>query len=142
MSLTLLLFHSFFFFFFLAVLTYIGYFKFTCIWIQASQVAIVVKNLPANAGDIRDWSSIPGLGRTPGGGHGNQLQYPCLENSMNRRACWPTGHEVTKSWTWLMWLSARAHTHTHTHTLEFTDQIFLAVSKQLLYHPGILKIEI
>ena len=46
----------------------------------ASQVALVVKNLPANAGDIRDASSVPGSGRSPGGGRGNPLQYPCLEN--------------------------------------------------------------
>ena len=47
---------------------------------RASQVALVLKNLPANAGDIRDAGSIPGLGRFPGGGHGNPLQYSCLEN--------------------------------------------------------------
>ena len=47
-------------------------------------VAIVVKTPPANAGDVRDESSIPGLGRSPGGGHGNPLQYSCLENPMDR----------------------------------------------------------
>ena len=52
----------------------------------ASQVALVVKNLPANAGDIRDWSSVPGLRRPPGGGHGNPLQYSCLKNPMDRGA--------------------------------------------------------
>ena len=46
----------------------------------ASQVAPVVKNLPANAGGLRDAGSIPGRGRSPGGGHGNPLQYSCLEN--------------------------------------------------------------
>jgi len=46
----------------------------------------VVKNLPANAGDTRDIGSIPGLGRYPGGGNGNPLQYPYLENSMSRGA--------------------------------------------------------
>ena len=45
---------------------------------------LVVKNLSTNAGDIRDMGSIPGLGRPHGGGHGNPLQYSCLENSMNR----------------------------------------------------------
>ena len=45
-----------------------------------SQVVLVVKNLPANAGGIRDEGSIPGLGRFPGGEHGNSLQYSCLEN--------------------------------------------------------------
>ena len=49
----------------------------------ASLVALVVKNMPANAGDIADVSLIPGLGRSPEGGHGNLLQYHCLENSMH-----------------------------------------------------------
>ena len=51
----------------------------------ASQVALVVKNL-VNAGDIKDTGSILGLGRSPGRGHGNPLQYPCLENPMDRGA--------------------------------------------------------
>ena len=50
----------------------------------ASQVAPVVKNPPANAGDVRDTSLIPGLGRPPGIGNGNPLQYSCLENPMDR----------------------------------------------------------
>ena len=50
----------------------------------ASQVVLVVKNLPANAVDAGDMGSIPGLGRSPGGGKGNSLQYSCLENSMDR----------------------------------------------------------
>ena len=54
----------------------------------ASQVVLVVKNLPAKAGDIRDMGSIPESGRSPGGGHGNPLQYSCLENSMDRGAWW------------------------------------------------------
>ena len=52
----------------------------------ASQVVLVVKNLPANAGDIRDVVSTPGLGRYPGGGNGNPLQYSHLENPMDRGA--------------------------------------------------------
>ena len=51
-----------------------------------SQVALVVKNLPANAGDIRDMGLIPELGRSLEGGHGNPLQYSCLENPMDRGA--------------------------------------------------------
>ena len=51
-----------------------------------SQVALVVKNLPANAGDLRDADSIPGSGRSPGEGKGYPLQYSCLENPMNRGA--------------------------------------------------------
>ena len=50
----------------------------------ASQVVLVVKNLPANAGDARDTGSIPGSGRSPRVGNGNPLQYSCLENSMDR----------------------------------------------------------
>ena len=53
---------------------------------MASQVALVVKNLPANAGDIRDAGSTPGLGRSPGEGHGNPLQYSCLENPHGQRS--------------------------------------------------------
>ena len=53
-----------------------------CIW--ASQVVLVVKNLPANAGDVKDMGLIPGSGRSPGGGHGNPLKYPYLENPMDR----------------------------------------------------------
>ena len=49
-------------------------------------MTLVVKNLPANAGDTRDASSIPGLGRSPGEGPGNSLPYSCLENPMGRRA--------------------------------------------------------
>ena len=52
----------------------------------ASQVALVVKNQPANAGDVRDTGLIPGLGRSPGEGYSNLLQYSCLENPMDREA--------------------------------------------------------
>ena len=53
---------------------------------RASQVALVVKNLPANAGDIREVGLIPGLGRSPGGGHGNPIQYSCPENPHGQRS--------------------------------------------------------
>ena len=59
----------------------------------------MVKNRPANAGDARDMGLIPGLGRSPGEGNGNPLQYSCLENFMDRGACWWTVHVVTKSQT-------------------------------------------
>ena len=52
----------------------------------SSQVVLVVKNPPANTGDIRDAGSIPGSGRSPGEGNGNPLQYSCLENPMDRGA--------------------------------------------------------
>ena len=60
------------------------------------QVALVVKNLSANAEDVRDACLIPGWGRSPGGGYGNPLQYSCLENLMNRGAWRATVHGVTK----------------------------------------------
>ena len=63
----------------------------------ASQVTLVVKNLPNNAEDKRDSGSIPGVGRCPGGGHGNPLQYSCLENPLVRGAWWATSHMVLKS---------------------------------------------
>ena len=59
----------------------------------------MVKNPPANAGDIRDMGLIPGSGRYLGGGNGNLLQYSCLENPMDRGAWRATVHGVTKSWT-------------------------------------------
>ena len=62
----------------------------------ASQVALVVKNPPASAGDIRDLGSIPGLGRSPGGGHDNLLQCSFLQNPMNRGGWWATVHGVAK----------------------------------------------
>ena len=57
----------------------------------------MVKNPLANAGDIRDMGLIPGLGRSPGEGTGNPLQYSCLENPMDREAWWVTVHGVAKS---------------------------------------------
>ena len=63
---------------------------------RASRVAQVVKNLLANAGHIRDMGSISGWGRSPGGGHGNPFQYPCLENSMDRGGRWTTVHRVAR----------------------------------------------
>ena len=65
--------------------------------IKASEVVLVVESMPANAGDIRDMGSVPGSGRFPGGGHGNPLQYSCLENSMDRRAWWAIVIGVVKS---------------------------------------------
>ena len=53
---------------------------------MVSQVVLVVKNLPAGPGDIRDMGSIPGSGRSPGRGNGNPLQYSCLENPMDKGA--------------------------------------------------------
>ena len=58
----------------------------------------VVKNFPANAGDTEDMGSIPGLGRSPGGGNDNPFQYSYLENATDRGAWWVTVHGVAKSW--------------------------------------------
>ena len=65
--------------------------------IRASQVLLVVKNPSANAEDVRDLGSIPGSGRSPGGGHGNPLRDSCLENPMDRGAWRATVHNVTKN---------------------------------------------
>ena len=100
----------------------------------ASQLALVVKNSPANEGDIRDIDSIPGSGRSPGGGHGNTLQYFCLENPMARGAWWAIVHGAAKSQTRLKQLSTHArihthtYTHTHTHTHTHTGFFFQGVS--------------
>ena len=65
----------------------------------ASQVVLMVKNSPAKAGDVKDTGSIPGSGRFPGGGHGNPLQYSCLENPMDRGAWWAMVHRVAQNQT-------------------------------------------
>ena len=72
----------------------------------------MVKNPLTDAGDVRDSGSIPVSGRCPGGGHGNPLQYLCLENPMDR-VVWAMVHRVTKSWTRLKQLS------THGRILDF-----------------------
>ena len=59
-------------------------------------MAKVIKNLPVNTGDIRDWGSISESGRSPGGRHGNPLQYSCLENAMDRGVWQATVHGITE----------------------------------------------
>ena len=76
---------------------------------DASQVALVVKNHPAKAGYARSMGSIPGSGRSPGGG--DPLQYSCLENPMDRGTWQATVHRAAQSQARLKWLS----THTYTH---------------------------
>ena len=66
-------------------------------YVRASQVVLVVKNPPFNAGGIRDTGLTPGLGRSPGGENGNPLQYSCLENPMDGGAWWAAVHGVTES---------------------------------------------
>ena len=74
-------------------------------------MVLVIKNLPANAGDTRDMGLIPGSARSPGGGLGNPLQYSCLENTMDRRAWRATVHRVAKRQTRLKQLSMQTRTH-------------------------------
>ena len=76
----------------------------------------VVQNLPANVRGVRDKGSIPGLGRSSGGGYGSPLQYSCLENSMDRRAWWATVHGLQRVGHDWVHVHAHAHAHTHTHT--------------------------
>ena len=79
-------------------------------------MALVVKNLPASVGDIRDPGSISGSGRSPGGEH---VQCSCLDSPMGGGAWWATVHGVTKSQTGLKWFGA----HTHKHTAFWKDQM-------------------
>ena len=74
----------------------------------------MVKTPPVNAEDVRDMGSIPGPGRSPGGGLGNPLQYFCLENPMDRGAWRATDHKVRKSWTRLKGLSRTAQDYDAT----------------------------
>ena len=67
----------------------------------------MVKNSPGNEGDIRVMGSVPGSGRSPGGGHGNPLQYSCLENPMERGTWWATVQRDANSQPLATW-----HTHT------------------------------
>ena len=77
----------------------------------AFQVVLVVKNLPASAGNVRGGGSIRGWGRSPGGRHGNPLQYSCLESPMDRGAWRATVQGVAKSLTLQKQLSTHARTH-------------------------------
>ena len=104
-------FHSFWAWVFLILFLQVLY---TFSW--ASQVALVVKNPYANAGDLRDMCSIPGLERSPGRGNSNPLQYSWLENPMDRGAQQATVHSVTESRAQLKWLGM----HTYSELLIFS----------------------
>ena len=90
---------------------------------------LVVKNLPANKGDVRDMGSIPGSGRSPGGGHGNPLQYSCLENPMDREAWQDTPHGVAQSWTRLNRLGTQTPKKLLGEQLNVVTPWFPAVSR-------------
>ena len=93
----------------------------------ASQVALVVKNPTANTGDVRDMGLIPALGRSPGGGHDNPLQYSCLENPMDREARPAKVYRLTKSQTWLKQRSTQARTDQNIASSQSFIFIFLFV---------------
>ena len=78
------------------------------VYTLASQVVLVVRNLPANTRDIKDTGLIPVLGRFPGGGHSNPFQYSCPENPKDRGPWHATVPRVTQSHTWLKWLNMHA----------------------------------
>ena len=88
----------------------------------ASQVVLVLKNLPANAEDMRPGFN-PGAGRSPVEGHDNLLQYSCPENPLDRGAWWATVHRVTKSWTRVKQLA-----HTHTRPLIWNSVLYFALN--------------
>ena len=88
--------------------TFLNMWTMNYIYPWASQVALVVKNPPANTEDKRDASLIPGMGRSPGEGHGNPLRYSCLENPMDRETQWPIHQRVSKTWAQMERLSTDA----------------------------------
>ena len=97
------------------------------------QVMLVVKNPPVNAGDVRDSGSIPGLGRSPSGEHGNPLQCSCLENPMGRGAWRATVPGVIESRTRLKWLTAQSRPHHDNHNFHLLNACHGSSS-----NPGVL----
>ena len=82
-------------------------------------MALVVKNLPATEGDVRDMGLIPGSGRFPGRGHGNPIQYSCLENPMDRGAWRATVRSIAE-----LDMTKSTYTHTHKYIRNITEVIF------------------
>ena len=103
------------------------------IYFWASQVVLVLRNPPANAGDIRNLGSIPVSGRSPGKGNGYPLQYFCLEDTMDRGAWWATVHWVTNSWTHL-------NDFKHTYTMYFYFLYFIFKSLSLILYDNAINI--
>ena len=108
-------------------------------YVWASQLMLVVMNIPANAGDIRDANSILGLGRFPAGGHGNPLQCSWLEKPLNRGARWATVHWTAKSQTWLKWqyslinmFASLLHAYSHL----FIFYTFPMIHNMVKWHVG------
>ena len=84
---------------FVSALSLFLFLNWSIVALGVSKATLVVKNPPANAGDVTDAGSIPGSGRSPGGGHGSPLQRSCLENPMDREGGWAVVHGAAKSWT-------------------------------------------
>ena len=92
-------------------------------------MVLVAKNPPLSSGDLKYLGSIPELGRSPGGGHGNPLQYSCLENPMDRKA-WPAQvHRVSKSWTG----KRRLNKHTCSNLNEYSTMVIMSYFNFLLF---------
>ena len=94
---------------------------------RTSPTALVVKSLPASAGDLREVDLIPGLGRSPGEGNGHPVQYSCLGNPKERRAWWSMVHRVTKSRTQLEWLSRHTHTEPSVLAIIHYSEVLLSL---------------
>ena len=96
-------------------------------------------NPPANAKDIRDLSSIPGWGRSPGGGHDNPLQYSCLEKPMHKGERWATVHGIANNQIWLKWFNTCMHSW---FTILYWFQVYVGVIQwflQIIYHYRLLE---
>ena len=92
----------------------------------------MVNNLPVNAGDVRGTCLIPGSGRYPGGGHGNPLQYSCLENPMDRGAWQATVHRVTQCQTQLKRLSTHADIHYYCYNIYIYIYIYIISRRSIV----------
>ena len=108
---------------------------------RASQVVLAVRNLPANAGDLRDTGSIPELGKSRGGGHGNPLQCSCLENPRDGGAWWAAVCGVAQSQTRLKRLSSSSSIYTYIHIMEknMKRYVYVSILFHILFHYGLLQ---
>ena len=94
-------------------------------------MVLVVKNSFDKAGDTRDLGSIPGLGKFPGGGHGNPLQCSGLGNPLSRETWWTTVHGVSKNWTLLKQLSM--HARTYMNVCKCNDVLYIYIYSVYIY---------
>ena len=108
----------------------------------ASQVALVVKKPPAKVGDERDMGSIPGSGRSPGGGHGDPLQYSCLENPVDRGAWWATVHASSPVLGHLCSTSVSMHLTTLGTSFERNHTVFVLLCLAYFVSHNVLKVHV